>query len=85
MARVADEVPGLTVTPTASQTRQAALLVAHLQAGKLPDPEADKNVKETPDADNVPAVPAPRFRIRRPRPTPPQPATPAPPGDGPEP
>ncbi len=41
VARVADDVPGLTVIPDARQTRQAALLVAHLDAGRLPDPERD--------------------------------------------
>ena len=43
MARVADEVPALTVFPSTKhqQTRQAALLVAHLDPGQLPDPAAD--------------------------------------------
>ena len=41
VARVADDVPGLTVTPVAQQTRQAALLVAHLDAGPLQEPERD--------------------------------------------
>jgi hypothetical protein len=41
VAKIADEVPGLTITPDARQSRQAALLVAHLHAGRLPDPERD--------------------------------------------
>ncbi len=41
VARVVDDVPGLTITPEAGQRRQAALLVAHLDAGPLPDPERD--------------------------------------------
>ena len=36
VAQVAGEVPGLTVTPVAQQTRQAALLVAHLNAAWQP-------------------------------------------------
>ncbi len=41
VARVADEVPGLTVSPAAQQFRQAALLVAHLDPGKLDAPLPD--------------------------------------------
>jgi hypothetical protein len=41
VAKVADEVPGFTVTPDTRQVRQAALLVAHLDPGKLPEPERD--------------------------------------------
>ena len=46
VARVVDEVPGLTVTPEAGQRRQAALLVAHLDAGQLPDPESGYETDE---------------------------------------
>ncbi|MGA2256166.1 MAG: hypothetical protein ABSG53_16075, partial [Thermoguttaceae bacterium] len=46
-ARIVDEVPGLTVTPEARQTRQAALLVAHLDAGRLPEPERDVRRKDS--------------------------------------
>jgi len=42
VAQVADDVLGLTVTPVARQARQAALLVAHLDAGQLPEPYSDK-------------------------------------------
>ncbi len=44
VARVTDEAPGdLTVTPESrrQQTRQAVLLVAHLAAGRLPNPTVD--------------------------------------------
>ena len=41
VAGIADEVPGLTITPETRQFRQAALLVAHLDPGKLPAPEPD--------------------------------------------
>ncbi len=45
VARVADNVndPGLTVVPEVpkKQFRQATILVAHLDSGKLPDPEPD--------------------------------------------
>ena len=41
VARIVDEVPGLTVIPEAGQRRQAALLVAHLNSGKLLKPERD--------------------------------------------
>jgi hypothetical protein len=44
LARIMDEVPGLTITPSKSQTRQAALLVAHLDAGRIAAPEADTKV-----------------------------------------
>jgi hypothetical protein len=43
VSRIADEVPGLTITPEARQFRQAALLVAHLDPGKLPHPEPDND------------------------------------------
>ena len=48
LAHIADEVPGLTVTPESqgSQVRHATLLVAHLDAGRLPEPERDRNTKE---------------------------------------
>jgi len=44
LARIVDEVPALTVTPESrhQQKRQAALLVAHLDAGQLPPPAADE-------------------------------------------
>jgi len=43
LARIVDEVPGLTVIPESrtQQKRQAALLVAHLAPGRLPNPEKD--------------------------------------------
>ena len=47
VARVDDDVPGLTVTPEAGQRRQAALLVAHLDAGRLPDPAAGYETVKT--------------------------------------
>jgi hypothetical protein len=34
-------VPGLSIAPLARQSRQAAILVAHLDPGKLPEPKAD--------------------------------------------
>ena len=42
VARIADDVPGLSVAPAARQARQAVLLVAHLDPGRLPEPQADK-------------------------------------------
>lgn len=47
VARVADDIPGLTVLPAAQQTRQAALLVAHLDAGQLPEPVRDQKHRAT--------------------------------------
>jgi hypothetical protein len=49
LAHIADEVPGLTVTPESqgSQVRHATLLVAHLDAGRLPEPERDRNTKKS--------------------------------------
>ncbi len=44
VARIDGNIAGLTVSPATPQTRQAALLVAHLDPGRLPDPEADTNV-----------------------------------------
>ena len=41
VGRIDGNVSGLTITPAAAQTRQVALLVAHLDAGRLPKPEAD--------------------------------------------
>jgi len=41
VARVDGDVPGLTITPVARQARQAAILVAHLDAGRLPVPDSD--------------------------------------------
>ena len=51
LARIVDEVPGLTVTPVAGQTRQAAILVAHLDAGRLPDPARDRKPRSSDPAD----------------------------------
>jgi hypothetical protein len=54
LARVVDDVPGLTITPEAGQRRQAALLVAHLDPGALPPPEADtkpRNPISDPEAE----------------------------------
>ena len=48
LARVVNDVPGLTVVPGSGQSRQAALLVAHLTAGSLHVPEADTNVAVPP-------------------------------------
>lgn len=48
VASLTDEVKGLTVTPEARQMRQAALLVAHLDSGKLGEPMPD--VKNGPNA-----------------------------------
>jgi hypothetical protein len=49
LAHIADEVPGLTVTPESqgSQVRHATLLVAHLDTGRLPEPERDRNTKQS--------------------------------------
>jgi hypothetical protein len=44
VAQVVDEVPGLTVTPASSQSRQAAILVVHLDTGTLPPPKADSKL-----------------------------------------
>jgi hypothetical protein len=46
VGRIADEVSGLTVTPHILQYRQAALLVAHLDPGKLPDPRPDDDKRQ---------------------------------------
>jgi hypothetical protein len=64
LARVADNVPGLTVTPEASQTREVALLVAHLDPGELPTPSADARSADTSPLSLVPGVPQPpRARV----------------------
>ncbi len=55
LARVADGNPGLTITPDARQSRQAALLVAHLDAGKLDDPLPDEKSKGYSPSDARPA------------------------------
>ena len=41
VAHVTDDVPGLTIAPAVPQSRQETLLVAHLDAGRLPEPKAD--------------------------------------------
>ncbi len=40
-----DAVPGMTITPTASQRRSAMILLANLNDGVLPDPQQDENVR----------------------------------------
>jgi hypothetical protein len=62
-ARIADEVPGLTVTPDTRQFRQAALLVAHLDPGKLPDPEPDNDMRPKGSARAAPLPDSPRGEI----------------------
>ena len=59
VARVADDVPGLTVTPVAQQTRQAAILVAHLAAGRLSDPERDTKLTTASLLASIPKPPKP--------------------------
>jgi len=59
VASVADGKPGLTISPDARQFRQTALLVAHLDAGKLDDPEPDKRSKGTFPSDARPAANGP--------------------------
>jgi hypothetical protein len=44
LARVDRLIPGLTIKPAAPQSRQAALLVAHLDFGRGDDPQPDVNV-----------------------------------------
>ncbi len=54
LARIVNEVPGLAVSPgRGGQTRQAAILVAHLTSGRLPDPKADKNLAAAPSVPNT--------------------------------
>jgi hypothetical protein len=45
VARADAPLPGYSVTPRASQLRTATLVVAHLQHGKLPPLQKDKNTK----------------------------------------
>ncbi len=82
VARVVDEVPGLTVTPESriQQTRQAALLVAHLDFGELRPPLADRTLTDSELRDVIgkaqfsqPAIPLPQLTSPFP-----QPATPVP-------
>lgn len=40
-----DPVPGMTISPTASQRRSAMILLANLNDGELPDPQQDENVR----------------------------------------
>ena len=63
VARIADEVPGLTVTPETRQFRQAALLVAHLDPGKLPDPERDDDRRPKGSARPTPLPESPHGEI----------------------
>jgi hypothetical protein len=70
LARVVGDVPGLTVTPVAQQTRQAGLLVAHLDAGRLPPPRADqKEEASKPQDQNLnPKVQSPAIDDSSPKP-----------------
>jgi hypothetical protein len=54
VARIADDVPGLMVIPAAQQSRQAAILVAHLDPGKLPEPAADVRSRSNVRGKNTP-------------------------------
>jgi hypothetical protein len=53
-----DEMAGLTIRPTGSQSLVRTLVVAHLQYGALPAPQPDNNLlvdvqQESPDADDA--------------------------------
>ena len=63
VARIADEVPGLTVTPETRQFRQAALLIAHLDSGKLPAPEPDDDRRPKGRRDLTPLPDSPMSEI----------------------
>lgn len=46
VARIDEILPGQEITPSASQVRGATLVVAHLEYGKLPEPQRDDNVRQ---------------------------------------
>jgi hypothetical protein len=47
VARIEGPVPGLSVSPAAEQSRQAALLVTHFYPDQLPEPRTDRKVPNT--------------------------------------
>jgi hypothetical protein len=63
IARIVDEVPGLTVTPETRQFRQAAILIAHLDPGKLPEPERDERSLSMSPSNTAPLPDAPQSEI----------------------
>ena len=76
LARIVDEVHGLTVTPAAGPMRQAALLVAHLDAGPFPEPRADRKLTAPPT--DAPEIQMGQRRRRATLPQTPNPQTPSP-------
>jgi hypothetical protein len=61
-----DDLPGMIVEPDAAQVSTHAIVIAHLQRGKLPDPQPDANMsadfktfsEPEPDAETDPNAPA---------------------------
>jgi hypothetical protein len=43
-----ENLPGLTISPSAAQSRRAVAVVAHLVAGEEPAPQPDENIPQSP-------------------------------------
>jgi hypothetical protein len=54
VARVDEVMPGQSITPSASQIRGAAIVVAHLQYAPLPSPRKDTNTRQEIKATDTP-------------------------------
>jgi hypothetical protein len=46
VARVEEVLPGQTISPSSTQVRGAAIVVAHLDYGEFPTPQPDRNTKQ---------------------------------------
>ena len=56
IACLKEELPGLTIEPSANQPHLTTMVVAHLDYGPGPDPDPDVNLRKEPTRRNDPLL-----------------------------